>query len=165
MKNYAILRLLFCILLIQSCQQDDSPSAPDPNLFLGSWRLSSSVIDGVETTQISDCTKNSLLLLYRFSENNPSSNAELYDYALNEMEECVVVQSINQASWLTLTTYTNSGETSRATVLSYTTEQEETVDLKLERVGEFLKVTGNMVINGSDTSINRTYIKLGQEFP
>ena len=165
MKNYSVIGLLFCILLIQSCQQDDPPSAPDPNLFLGSWKLSSIAFDGVESSEISDCTKNSLLVLYRFSENNPSANAELYDYALNEMEECVVVQSINQATWNTLTTFTNSGDTSRATVLSYTTEQEETVSLTLERVVEFLKVTGNMPINGNDTAINRTYIKLGQEFP
>ena len=164
MKNYAILRFFVCIVLIQSCNQDDLPTT-DPNLFLGSWKLSSIAFDGVESTEISDCTKNSLLVLYRFSENNPSANAELYDYALNEMEECVVVQSINQATWNTLTTFTNSGDTSRATVLSYTTEQEETVSLTLERVGEFLKITGNMPINGNDTAINRTYIKLGQEFP
>jgi len=144
MKNYALLGLFVGIFLIQSCNQDDSPTT-DPNLFLGSWKLSSEAFDGVESTEISDCTKNSLLVLYRFSENNPSANAELYDYALNEMGECVVVQSINQATWWTLTTYTDLGDSSRATVLSYTTEQEETVSMTLERVGEFLKVNGNMV--------------------
>ncbi len=165
MKNYTILRLFLCMVLIQSCQQDDYLSAPDPNLFLGSWRLSSSDFEGVESMEISDCTKNSLLLLYRFSENNPTSNAELYDYALNEMGECVVVQSINQATWNTLRTFSNQGDESLETVLQYITEQGETVNLTLERVGEFLKVTGNTVINDSDTSISRTYIKLEQEFP
>ncbi|MCE2613943.1 hypothetical protein LVD13_13275 [Flavobacteriaceae bacterium D16] len=165
MKNYSIIRLFVCIVLIQSCQQDDVPSTPDPNLFLGSWKLSSSTFDGAESMEINDCTKNSILLLYRFSEDNPSSNAELYDYALNETGECIVVQSIIQATWYSETTFTNTGNISQATVLRYITQQGETVNLTLERVGEFLTATGNATLNESDTTINRTYIKLGQEFP
>ncbi len=164
MKNYAFLSLFVCIVLSQSCQNDDYPET-DPNSFLGSWKLSSAVIDGVESTDISDCTKNSLIVLYRFSENNPTSNAELYDYALNEMGECVVSQSINEATWNSETTFTNAGNNSQATVLRFAANQGETVELTLERVGEFLKVTGNMSDNDGEININRTYIQLGQEFP
>lgn len=165
MKNHAIIRLFVCIVFIQSCQHDDVPSTSDPNLFLGSWKLSSSTFDGVESMEISDCARSSLLVLYRFSENNPFSNAEIYDYALNEMEECVIIQSINTATWNTETIITNTGISGQETVLRYVTGQGETVKLTLERVGEFLTVTGNAIINERNTSINRTYIKLGQEFP
>lgn len=165
MKNYPILRLFLSIVLLQSCQQDDYLDAPDPNLFLGSWKLSSSVIEGVDSMEMSDCTKNSLLLLYRFSENNSTSNAELYDYGLNDMGECIVMQSINQATWASLRSISNQGDETLETTLQYITEQGETVNLTLESEGELLKVSGNMVIEDSDITINRTYRRLGQEFP
>lgn len=154
------IRFLLCVVLIQSCSQDDFPEGADPNLFLGTWGLSSATLEGVDSMEMSDCTRNSRLLLYRFSEGNPTSNAEIYDYELDEMGECNLVLSLNQASWQSLATFTDEGAVTRATTLTYYGEEGDAVNLTLERDGDVLKVTGNAIINGNDTSFNRTYVKL-----
>lgn len=160
MKKLTILGLFLCVVLIQSCSNDDFPEGADPNLYLGTWALSGATLEGGDSMELNDCTRESRLLLYRFSEDNPTSNAEIYDYELDEMGECNVVLSINQASWNSLATFSSQGDGSYETVLSYLSEQGDTVNLTLEREGEFLKVNGNAIIEGSDISISRVYVKV-----
>ena len=145
-----------------SCTEDDVPDTADPNTFLGVWKLESSIVN--ETAQtLTECDKESTLILYWFSEADPNYNAEIHTYQVNESGECGLVQQILNASWMPVTAFDSEGDSTRQVPLNYTMEDDTEIRLELGLENDFLTVRGEMSFDGEMVSITKTYRKLRQQ--
>ncbi|UJH67523.1 hypothetical protein [Allomuricauda sp. SCSIO 65647] len=160
-------KLLYCLILtflmtLFACENNDDISSPDPNLFLGTWQLVSSTIDN-DNIVLDECSENSKLILYWFSEQDPVNNAQLYDYILDENEECVIIENINDASWAPALNIDASGNITPTVGLRFVSKEKDTVLLELDRKDELLTLSGQLSVGGESVSIRREYRKLLQQ--
>lgn len=162
MKKLKHVYVLAAIGFFFSCTEDDVPDTADPNMFFGVWKLESSIVNGIAQT-LTECDKESTLILYWFSEADPNYNAEIHTYEVNESGECVVVQQILNASWRPVTIFNGEGDATPQVPLNYTTEDNTIISLELGVENEFLTVQGEMSFDGEMVSITKTYRQLRQQ--
>ena len=161
MRLSKYLFLILAIGLVFSCSDDDRPQTEDPNLFVGVWKLESTVLNGSPQV-LTDCDKESSLILFLFSEADPVYNAEVYVYEANENDECVLVQEIIEATWLPVSTFDANGIATPEVPLSYVLE-DTPVRLLLSVDNNLLTVEGEMPMNGEMMTISKTYRQVRQE--
>ena len=161
LKCFYVFILCFVFL---SCTEDDLPETQDPNLFMGVWKLESSMVNDTAET-LSECDKENTLILFWFSEADPSYNAEIYTYQANESGECVVIEQILNASWAPSLTFTSDGDATAGVPLTYTLENNMTIILELGLENELLTLQGEMPVENEMVSISRSYRKLRQQVP
>jgi len=159
MKKIYLLLTLICTL---SCNKDNVES-PDANLFLGVWKLESTSINDNSIT-LTDCEKESTLLLYWFSEFDPTYNADIYNYGTDDVGDCKVIQEVIDATWIPLVNFDDSNRRFPEVKLRYMIEN-DTIALDMERQGELLTLKGQIRIDGEMANIYRTYRKLRQDIP
>ncbi len=161
MKHFGYLILFFAFATSLSCSEDDIPNTADPNLFLGVWKLESSLRNNVAQT-LTDCDKESTLILFWFSQADPDYNAEIFRYEANESGDCVVAQQIINASWRPITEFDAEGGATSAVPLTYTVG-DTLVRLELSIENDILTLQGEMPIDGEMVSMVKTYRQLRQE--
>ena len=147
-----------------SCVEDDLPETQDPNLFMGVWKLERSMVNDTAET-LSECDKESTLILFWFSEADPFYNAEIYTYQANESGECVETQRILNASWVPSLTFTSDGNATAGVPLTYTLEDDMIIRLELGLEDELLTLQGEIPVENEMVSISRSYRKLRQQVP
>lgn len=157
MKNFY---LILSFIGIISCDKE-SVEAPDANLFLGGWKLESTSINA-NSIILTDCEKESILLLYWFSKFDPFYNAEIYEFDVDDVGDCIITQEVIDASWVPLVNFDNSKKRIPEVKLKYIIEN-DTIALDMEREGELLTLKGQIRIDGEMANIYRTYRKLRQE--
>ncbi|MEM1257337.1 MAG: hypothetical protein AAGC45_10455 [Bacteroidota bacterium] len=161
MVYFKHLFLFMALGALFSCSEDDLPETEDPNLFMGVWKLESSVRNNVAQT-LTDCNKESTLILFWFSEADPNYNAEIHTYEVNASGECIVVQQIIDASWRPVTIFDAEGGATAEVPLSYTIG-DTLVSLELSIENNILTLQGEMPIDGEMVFILNTYRQLQQE--
>lgn len=161
MKNLSYYLVVLFFMISVACENDDV-STPDPNLYLGTWQLVRSTIDN-EGIVMNECNENSKLILYWFSESDPTSNAQLYDYELDENGECTISENVNDASWAPALIFDASGNSTPSVDLKFLSKENDTVRLELARNKELLILSGQLTMNGKLVTIQREYRKLRQQ--